>query len=91
MKAAPYLIGSAPRAGVWAALAAFSSLSAAQPPCGLSLPPEAAPLGGLAARPALFAPPSRWSVGGETLDRGFTNFSSWAPLLGPLGATAVRL
>ena len=32
-----------------------------------------------------------WSVGGETLDRGYTNFSAWAPFLGPLGATAVRL
>ena len=88
MKTASSLLGS--RAGVWIALAA--AFSAAQPPpCGLSPPPGALPLGGLAARPALFAPPSRWSVGGETLDRGFTNFSSWAPFLGPLGATAVRL
>ncbi len=59
--------------------------------CGLALPPSSAPLGALAARPALFSPPSRWSVGGETLDRGFTNYSAWAPYLGPLGATAVRL
>ena len=60
-------------------------------PCGLALPPATLPLGALAARPALFSPPSRWSIGGETLDRGYTNFSSWAPFLGPLGASAVRL
>lgn len=59
--------------------------------CGITLPPSAAPLGFLAARPARFSPPSRWSVGGETLDRGFTNFSAWSSFLGPLGVTAVRL
>lgn len=62
-----------------------------EPACGLVLPPSVTSLGALAARPARFAPRSPWSVGGETLDRGFTNFSSWALFLGPLGATAVRL
>jgi hypothetical protein len=65
--------------------------SRGEAPCGLALPPSTVPLGSLAPRSSLSAPPSRWSVGGETLDRGFTNFSAWAPYLGPLGASAVRL
>jgi hypothetical protein len=73
------------------ATAAIFARASSQASCGLALPPTALPLGALAARPARFSPPSRWSVGGETLDRGFTNFSAWAPYLGPLGATAVRL
>ena len=72
-------------------VAAAQCCAALGQPCGLSLPPSAARLGFLAARPALFAPPSPWSVGGETLDRGYTNFSSWSPFLGPLGATALRM
>lgn len=72
------------------ALASLPSFARAAPSCGVAPPPGAA-LGTLAARPALFSPPSRWSVGGETLDRGFTNFTAWAPYLGPLGAAAVRM
>lgn len=59
--------------------------------CGLPIPPGASPLGTLASRPSSFSPPSLWSVGGETLDRGFTNFSSWSPYLGALGASSIRL
>jgi hypothetical protein len=73
------------------AAASCASIARASSSCGLALPPTATPLGSLAARPARFSPPSRWSVGGETLDRGFTNFSAWSPFLGPLGATAVRM
>lgn len=81
----------APQMLVLALLVTRAFFARASSSCGLALPPATPLLGALAARPARFAPPSRWSVGGETLDRGFTNFTAWAPFLGPLGATAVRL
>jgi hypothetical protein len=34
---------------------------------------------------------STWSVGGETLDRDFTNFQSYKKYLSPLGAKKIRL
>ena len=73
------------------AAAATAARASSEPSCGLAIPPTATPLGTLASRPARFAPPSGWSVGGETLDRSFTNFSAWSPFLGPLGVTAVRM
>ncbi len=34
---------------------------------------------------------SNWAIGGETLDRDYTNFDEWQEYLGPLGAKQVRL
>jgi hypothetical protein len=34
---------------------------------------------------------SRWSVGGETLDRGFGVYANYKAYLGPLGAKSIRL
>lgn len=34
---------------------------------------------------------SNWSIGGETLDRDFTDYESYRPYLGPLGAKQIRL
>ncbi len=34
---------------------------------------------------------SNWSIGGETLDRGYSDFDQWKQYLGPLGAKKVRL
>jgi hypothetical protein len=34
---------------------------------------------------------SNWSIGGETMDRGYTEFDQWRAYLGPLGAKQVRL
>ncbi len=34
---------------------------------------------------------NRFSVGGETLDRAYTDFDQWSPYLGPLGCKRVRL
>jgi hypothetical protein len=71
---------------------ALSSFAAIDDSCGLALPPASALVGVLSARPALFAGPSvALSVGAETMDRGFTNYSSWGPYLGPLGVRTARL
>ncbi|PSR54053.1 hypothetical protein AHMF7605_11235 [Adhaeribacter arboris] len=34
---------------------------------------------------------STWSIGGETLDRDYTNYQAYKEYLGPLGATRIRL
>jgi hypothetical protein len=34
---------------------------------------------------------SSWSIGAETMDRGFTIYANWKSYLGPLGAKAARL
>lgn len=34
---------------------------------------------------------STWSIGGETLDRDYTDYQSYKPYLGPLGAKRIRL
>jgi hypothetical protein len=51
-------------------------------------------LGTLSSRPSLFRSSSlltSFSVGAETMDRGFTNFSSFSSYLGPLGVTHARI
>src|SRR5687768_1052901 len=32
-----------------------------------------------------------WSVGGETLDRGYSTYDRWKSYLGPLGVKRIRL
>ena len=34
---------------------------------------------------------SNWSIGGETMDRDYTDFDQWKQYLGPLGAKKIRL
>ena len=43
------------------------------------------------AKPARDIASSRWSVGGETLDRGFGVHADYKAYLGPLGAKSIRL
>jgi hypothetical protein len=66
------------------------------PSCGLLLNsvPIQNILGTLASRPSLFRSSSSYislSVGAETMDRGFTNYSSWYTYLGSLGVTSARI
>jgi hypothetical protein len=76
---------------VYLLISSYAS-TAATPPCGLDLPPTSPLAGSISARPALFTGPSNfWSVGAETMDRGFTNYSSWRNFLGPLGVRTARL
>ncbi|MGW6485723.1 GH39 family glycosyl hydrolase [Streptomyces sp. NPDC055056] len=48
-------------------------------------------LGSVAPRSAQQIGSSKLLVGGETLDRDYTNYQAYAPYLGRLGATSVRL
>jgi hypothetical protein len=42
-------------------------------------------------RPAAKISASRWSVGGETLDRDYTSYEAYRKYLGPLGVKRIRL
>lgn len=48
-------------------------------------------LGKLRTRAAHEIVSSPWSIGGETIDRGFTVYENYKTYLGPLGAKAIRL
>jgi len=49
------------------------------------------PAGQLATRNAKNIKASTWSIGGETLDRDYTDYHSYKKYLGPLGAKRIRL
>lgn len=57
------------------------------------LPNENAPFtcGALQPHHAREITASNWAIGGETMDRDYTDYAQWAPYLGPLGAKLVRL
>jgi|SRR6218665_79037 len=48
-------------------------------------------IGKLATRNAIDIPGSTWSIGGETIDRNYTDYHSYKKYLGPLGAKRIRL
>ncbi len=48
-------------------------------------------LGVVKALPAKEIKSSRWSIGGETLDRNYADYSAYKSYLGPLGAKRLRL
>jgi hypothetical protein len=48
-------------------------------------------IGQLKTRDAKAIKASTWSIGGETLDRDYTDYQSWKTYLGPLGAKRLRL
>ncbi|GAB3704850.1 hypothetical protein GCM10027592_36670 [Spirosoma flavus] len=48
-------------------------------------------IGQLRPRSAKEIKASTWSIGGETLDRDYTDYQSYKPYLGPLGAKRIRL
>lgn len=48
-------------------------------------------IGQLKTRDAKEIKASTWSIGGETLDRDYTDYQSWKTYLGPLGAKRLRL
>ncbi|GAB3643789.1 GH39 family glycosyl hydrolase [Spirosoma arcticum] len=63
---------------------------------GLSAQPNAAPaawkeVGQLKTHDAKDIKSSTWSIGGETLDRDYTDYQSYKTYLGPLGAKRIRL
>jgi len=47
--------------------------------------------GQVRSRPATAIAANDWSIGGETVDRGFSNPDNWLRYLGPLGPKRVRL
>lgn len=48
-------------------------------------------LGKVQPRHSLEIAASNWSIGGETMDRDYTDFNQWREYLGPLGAKKIRL
>jgi hypothetical protein len=48
-------------------------------------------IGKLKTRDAKDIKSSSWSIGGETLDRDYTDYQSYKKYLGPLGAKRIRL
>ena len=48
-------------------------------------------VGTLKTRDAKAIKSSTWSIGGETLDRDYTDYQSYKTYLGPLGAKRIRL
>ena len=57
----------------------------------LSAQPGWKEVGQLKTRDAKDIKSSTWSIGGETLDRDYTDYQSWKTYLGPLGAKRLRL
>jgi hypothetical protein len=62
-----------------------SGINAQQPP------PEWKEIGSLKTLAAKDIKSSTWSIGGETLDRNYTDYHSYKKYLGPLGAKRIRL
>ncbi|BFP42662.1 hypothetical protein FGF1_35070 [Flavobacteriaceae bacterium GF1] len=56
---------------------------------GLGIASE--PMGDVRPRNAHEIASSNWSLGGETMDRDFTDFSEWKQYLGPTGTKKIRL
>lgn len=77
----------------WIAAAALAA-SAASTHAQLSSP-SLSPIGTIKPRSSLelraAGLTSPFGIGGETTDRGFSNFDNWKDYLGPLGATRVRV
>ena len=73
----------------------LSCLLLAQPPSSRTGAPAAPPawkeIGQLKTRDAKAIKSSAWSIGGETLDRDYTDYQSYKTYLGPLGAKRIRL
>jgi len=57
----------------------------------LSIQPAWKEIGQLKTRDAKDIKASTWSIGGETLDRDYTDYQSYKTYLGPLGAKRIRL
>lgn len=78
--------------GIWPVMAQVQQVSVKSPMAiktGLKVSfPEA---GKLQTRSAKEIASSTWSIGGETLDRDYTNYHSYKKYLGPLGAKRIRL
>lgn len=55
------------------------------------VPPAWKKVGQLKTRSAKEIASSTWSIGGETLDRNYTDYQSYKKYLGPLGAKRIRL
>ncbi len=73
----------------------FSRLGTAQPQSslvgGLATSATWKEVGQLKTREAKAIKASSWSIGGETLDRDYTDYQSYKTYLGPLGAKRIRL
>ncbi|MEJ1973421.1 MAG: hypothetical protein WDM96_13450 [Lacunisphaera sp.] len=89
LRSLPFLTGilaAVALGGAPATRAAVSVATASTTP-GIDLPVR----GKLKPRTAAEIGSSSWSVGAETIDRGFTNYNSFKAYLGPLGVKAIRL
>ncbi len=66
-------------------------LASAQEPVVVELPAGFERLGQITPRHARAIAASNWSVGAETMDRGYTTYSKWREHLGPLGVKSARI
>ena len=73
-----------------ASIVLLSGLLLAQPQSGVT-PTTWKVVGQLKTRDAKAIQSSTWSIGGETLDRDYTDYQSYKTYLGPLGAKRIRL
>ncbi|UFH57973.1 GH39 family glycosyl hydrolase [Spirosoma sp. KNUC1025] len=73
----------------------FAQSDVAQPQSSrtgaLATPADWKAVGQLKTRDAKAIKSSTWSIGGETLDRDYTDYQSYKTYLGPLGAKRIRL
>ncbi|RDC61593.1 GH39 family glycosyl hydrolase [Adhaeribacter pallidiroseus] len=65
--------------------------SGPEKPTEALVPADWKEVGQLKARSAKEIKNSTWSIGGETLDRDYTDYQAYKKYLGPLGATRIRL
>ena len=78
---------------LFAALSVATALHAAllapapHPTTGIAFPA----IGRIKVRSAAEIGSSPWSIGGETLDRGYADYAKYQAYLGPLGAKGIRL
>jgi len=69
----------------------YWALTASLTATAQSVPADWKEVGQLKTRDAKAIKSSTWSIGGETLDRDYTDYQSWKTYLGPLGAKRLRL
>ena len=60
-------------------------------PGGEVVAPDWPAIGAIRSRHARDIEANPWSVGAETMDRGYTDYQEWKPYLGPLGAKKARV
>lgn len=74
-----------------AAAAAAYPVSSGDSECALTPPPGWALAGALHQRNSSSIASSRWSIGAETVDRGYSNPAEWLQYMPLVGAKAARI